>query len=295
MTNKETEVMETEQKEVSITMRFPADLYKALTKYATFTNTTNNGLVRSHLADIALFIDDNRLQCVQDISKAIRASIRDTSAYGGAIITGKETSVADWNGSAVAKHDGIFYHQLWKFVGQNLDEVVQSYATRLVVASSSAIDTNTGGLKNWAEECRQVCDPSLHRFVLGRVNFERWRTFENIEELSQWRREYDTGTKPEPATTEEWAIYGWCKQNLPALYKTTRNTIHDGADIDGVMVLQYYRDWTLDENIEVWARKAVQDHRENGASPERLEYYHWTFEDMKIERKRARRSHQKNI
>lgn len=280
--------------DVATTMRFPARMYAGIRQAAIMQRTTAVELIRAAVMPYTHMADMARADGFKAITEAIARSC-DTTPKTPGILTDvfQDTNLRDYHGIRVYADTtgGLTYHRILRYEGQTRRQVIADYARALWDALNNVHRDDTSG---WSSDCADLCDPMRTQYAIGRVGFEKWRVFESADELDTWRKMYDTTPDASPQSVDDWAVYGWCIQNLRDIYDKRHETKDGQTDVDGQMFLYDYPDISTSSQVERWSAIVMQMCRDSGQTVDTIARWDWHFVPMVIEDHKPRKTHTKS-
>lgn len=308
------EQMTDDMADVATTMRIPARTYAGIRQAAAMQRTTAIELIRAAVMPYAHMADTTRADGFKTLAKAIAQSC-DKAAEESKMMQNdhvsipwdvptvfQDTNLRDYHGIRVYADPttGAIVHRILMYEGQARWQVIMDYARSLWdVLNNVHRDDSTA----WQTACDDLCDPERNRYIIGRVGFENWRSFESEAELTQWRIAYDpvltlavnSPREAKPETPEDWAVWGWCTQNIEKIYNERNEPTDPARDVSGQIWLFDYPDFALSNQVARWSSIVMQTCRDSGQTVDDLARWDWQFQTMTIAAHKPRKGHRKQV
>jgi hypothetical protein len=276
-----TTVLHVKKYDPIVTIRMPEGVRSAVKKLARDTGDTVTGVILGHLRPFELYASELGQDVLRRIEETVARSTaihKGAPAYFDAEGRPGHPPVEEWHGIELRNYgtsaEPLWYHTVRQREGQTRAEAVKAYALDLW-REWSLLDT---------EETREKFVDSLeehHVFVIGYVDFSKWKHFPSTYEAELHRVRVKFVF--EPQSPAEVRLYAWCVEWLTGLWhsaelkdframakagyrKRATNAREDAevseavlkepSDTDGFRMRQslvYYPDCTEEENIQRWA------------------------------------------
>lgn len=311
-----------------LSFRVTDETVHALKLYSKFRGTTD---VEALQRTLEPFTSMATVEVLGKLRRAIEASVADnTRAVALETLGGSkarqpelrfeqqpEVPTVQWNGIDVhnigTEENPRFRHTVKVYEGQTTAEAVTEYVETLWRSTSRVHQHNH---EKWLNDVEALEDNTRHVYVLGFVEFRSWALFRTPEQYTLWRKLNDTAPRKDPESPLEWAVYGWCMQNLrwyllqhkarekaiPELPEGIIETM-DAMDaelrshqVDGVFHFYVYPDKTEDECLQEWAQIVVATlatETDPERYLERLDNHAVMFITLRIEPQRKPRAYTK--
>jgi len=286
----ETTAIDRKTKSRVLSFRVTEETARAMKTLTKFRGTTDADFLQRALQPFETL---GNVAELEELRVAIQRSVESKE---GVELQGEQ---AEWGGVDVLSVGTLdkqrFVHTVRVYEGQTAEEAVADYVERLFKVARIAG-------KYW----RELTTPA-HVYKLGFVGFSHWRRFGNVEQYDLWRKYEDKAERKDPETPIEWAVYGWCMENLPGWYERSKlgtlsheDNVKDpdwlDHDIAGVVHLNVLPDMSFEECVRDWARivvATVKTESDPEGLVERLENFAFMFTELRIEPERKLRRYVK--
>lgn len=293
------EQMTDDMADVATTMRIPARTYAGIRQAAVMQRTTAIELIRAAVMPYAHMADMTRADGFKALADAITKScdkVVDVSTVF------QDVNLRDYHGIRVYADPttGATVHRILMYEGQARWQVIMDYARTLWDVLNNV---HRGDSMAWQTACDDLCNPERNQYIIGRVGFENWRTFESEAELAQWRIAYDpvptlavgSPREAKPESPDDWAVWGWCMQNIEKIYNERNEPTDPARDVSGQIWLFDYPDIALSTQVARWSSIVMQTCRDSGQTVDDLSRWDWQFQTMTIAAHKPRKGHRKQV
>lgn len=277
----------------TVTIRMPSAVRAALQAMAKHRDTTVTDVVLEQVKEYELFASLRGQEAYERILAAVTES---TIIHKGLPPSTKSLQPASWEWHGLnVWHWGIeayqsgqapcFVHTVKQREGQNRNDAIRTYAE--LVWKEWALMQSEQEQNDLLEE---VCDTNKHLFLIGYVDFTKWKVFPSQYEASlhqDWLVLGKSGnpkhvnTVAEPESAQEAAFFTNAAKHLLKLWlgcvenEQGRVVLQDLGDTlsiynEDALKLAFYPQVTLEDNIRTWAGQLLKMWKQVGGDAAEL-------------------------